>query len=156
MRKLRIAKNVGDRIHCHRFDAHSLQLFGQFACVLLGVGLMVTSVIVSIHQREISTIERSGKTGIALLSPKDDRSLSAPPVFRWQGRSAQDHYVLELFDDSLLPIWASGEIRDLQIRLPSEVYATLLPGRRYFWMVTAFSPRAKTEESKLGRFIIHR
>ncbi len=128
----------------------------QFACILLGFGLVMTSFFVSIHQKELSTIERSAATGITLFSPKADQSLSGPPVFRWQGRSTSDHYILELFDEALLPIWTSGKIRDSKIPIPPEIYATLQPGKPYFWMVTAFSHRSKIEESELGRFVIHR
>lgn len=127
----------------------------QYASVLLGLGLVMTSVFVAVHQKEISTVQRSAESGIILLSPKADQSLSGPLVFRWQGRSASDYYVLELFDDALLPIWTSDKVRELQIPIPSEVYATLRPGRSYFWMVTAFSQRSKVEESPLGRFVIH-
>ncbi|MGB8960185.1 MAG: hypothetical protein WCC00_14345 [Candidatus Aminicenantales bacterium] len=128
----------------------------QYACVLLGLGLVMTSFFVSVHQKELSSVERSAERGITLLGPKADQSLSGSFVFRWRGRSASDYYILELFDDALLPIWTSGKIQELQIPIPPEVYTTLRPGRSYFWMVTAFSQGAKTEESHLGRFIFHR
>jgi hypothetical protein len=116
----------------------------------------MTSFFVSFHQKELSTIERSAGTNLTLLNPRDDQSLTGPPVFRWQGRYTSDYYVLELFDDALLPIWTSDKVRELQIPIPPEVFATLLTGRSYFWMVTAFLQGTKTEESRLRRFIIHR
>ena len=128
----------------------------QYACVLLGLGLVMTSFFVSVHQKELSSVERSAERGITLLDPKSDQSPSGSIVFRWRGRSASDYYILELFNDALLPIWTSGKIRELQTPIPPEVYTTLRPGRSYFWMVTAFSQGAKTEESRLGRFIFHR
>lgn len=128
----------------------------QYACALLGLGLVMTSFFISVHQTKLSSIERSAERGITLLDPKADPSLSGPLVFRWRGRSASDYYILELFDDSLLPIWTSGKIRELQTPIPPEVRTTLRPGRSYFWMVTAFSQGAKIEESQLGRFIFHR
>ncbi len=128
----------------------------QYACALLGLGLVITSFFVSVRQKELSSIERSAERSIALLDPKADQSLSGSFVFRWRGRAASDYYILELFDDALLPIWTSSKIRDLQIPIPPEVYTTLRPGRPYFWMVTAFSQDVKTEESQLGRFILHR
>lgn len=128
----------------------------RYASVLLGLGLVVTSVFVAVHQKELADIQRAAEAGIILLHPKADQSLSGPPVFRWQARSAADFYVLELFDDALLPIWTSDKVRDLQVPLPPQVTATLRPGKSYFWMVTAFSQGSKIEESHLGRFVIHR
>ena len=128
----------------------------QYACVLLGLGLVMTSFFVSVHQKELSSIERSAERGITLLDPKADQSLSGSIVFRWRGRSASDCYILELFNEALLPIWTSGKIQELQIPIPPEVYTILEPGSSYFWMVTAFSQGAKTEESRLGRFVFHR
>jgi hypothetical protein len=128
----------------------------QYACVLLGLGLVMTSFFVSFRQKELSIIERSAETGLTLLDPKVDQSLSRPFVFRWQGRYVSDYYILELFDDALLPIWTSDKIQELQIPIPPEVYVTLRPGRSYFWMVTALLQGAKTEESHLRRFIIQR
>lgn len=128
----------------------------QFACVLLGLGLVMTSFFVSVHQKDLSTIERSAEAGLTLLDPKADQSVSGPLVFRWRGRSASDYYILELFDDALLPIWTSDRVPEFQTALPPEIRATLRPGRSYFWMVTAYLQGAKTEESQLGRFIIHR
>ncbi len=131
-------------------------LLWQYACVLLGLGLVMTSFFVAVHQKEMSTVERSAETGITLLDPKADQSLSGPLVFRWRGRSASDYYILELFDDALLPIWKSDKVQELQIPLPPGIYAGLRPGQSYFWMVTAFLRGTKTDESRLGRFIIHR
>ena len=128
----------------------------QYASVLLGLGLVMTSFFVSVHQKELSSVERSTERGITLLDPKADQSLSGSIVFRWRGRSASDYYILELFNDALLPIWTSGKIQELQIPIPPEVYTTLRPGSSYFWMVMAFSQGAKTEESQLRRFVFHR
>ena len=127
----------------------------QYACVLLGLGLVTTSFFVFVHQQEVSTVLRTAETRLVLLSPKANELLSGPLVFRWQGRPASDYYVVELFDDALLPIWTSDKIRELQISIPSEVSSALKPGRSYYWMVTAFFQSSKTEESYLGRFVIH-
>jgi hypothetical protein len=129
-------------------------LLWQIACVFLGLGLVTTSYFMFVHQKEISTMRQRLETGLVLLSPKVGQSLSGPLVFRWRGRQASEYYVLELFDDALLPVWASDRIRKPQVLLPVEIRSTLQPGRSYFWMVTAFSQGAKTDESPLGRFVI--
>ena len=153
---LEIQKREPDKVRAIRQERSDRTSLWQYACVLLGLGLVMMSFFVSVHQKEISIVERSAKTGLTLLDPKVDQSLSGPLVFRWQGRSVSDYYILELFDDALLPIWTSDRVREHHIPIPPEVYATLQPGRSYFWMVTAFLQGTKTEESRLRRFIIHR
>lgn len=107
-------------------------LLWQVACVFLGLGLVTTSYFIFVHQKEISAMRQRLETGLVLLSPKADKSLSGPLVFRWQGRPALEYYVLELFDDALLPVWTSDRIQEPQVSLPAEIRSTLQPGKSYF------------------------
>ncbi len=87
---------------------------------------------------------------MGLSFPKPNQTLSRPFVFRWQPIPDSDHYVLELFDEALLPVWTSNKIRDVQIPFPPN----LKTGKTYFWMVTAYSDEATLAESELARFVI--
>ena len=128
--------------------------FWQYACVLLGLTLAISSLFLLVHQKRISGIQRTGEGGIVLLRPKVNQSISGPIVFRWQRSVESEYFVLELFDESLLPIWKSGQIRDLQMLIPQDVYLALHPGKSYFWMVTAFSRDSRAEESAMRRFLL--
>lgn len=128
--------------------------FWQYAFVLLGFGLTVFSIFLIVQRDDLSEVQRTRETGIMLSTPKADQILSGPLIFRWQGKSPSEYYVLELFDEALTPIWTSGEIRDTELRLPTDVHTGLHPGRSYFWMVTAYSGNSKLQESKLARFTI--
>jgi hypothetical protein len=128
--------------------------FWQYACCLLGLGLMLSSLFLIISKKYLSEAERAEQTELRLLSPKTGQSVSLPVVFRWQARAEVDHYGLELFDEALLPIWASGEIRGVQMRLPPHVLAILIPGKSYYWMVTSYSKNSETHESRLSLFKI--
>lgn len=126
----------------------------QMACLLLGVSLAFSSLVLMVHQRELEEIRRTGESGLGLSFPRPGQTLSGPIVFRWQPTPDSDHYVLELFDEALLPVWTSGQIRDVQLSLPPEISAGLKPGKAYFWMVTAYSGEATMAESDLARFVI--
>jgi hypothetical protein len=124
--------------------------------VALGLSLAVSSFILLVHQRQLSEIQRTRETGIVLSSPTSGQVLSAPFVFRWQADSSSEYYVIELFDEALLPVWTSEEIPEIQISIPPGVYAGLQPGKPYFWMVTSFSRDSERKESELARFSIRR
>lgn len=128
----------------------------RLAAALLGTALMITSFIMVVRQRERWTVLRSGSAAIRLLAPKPDQAVSGPPVCRWKDRTAADHFVLELFDEALLPVWTSGPVQGSELRIPNEIYAGLRPGRRYFWLVTGYSGRVTTGESPMGRFVVRR
>jgi hypothetical protein len=128
----------------------------QYASVLFGLVLVISSLFILVRQSDLSPVRRIGGSGIVLLYPKPGQSLSGPIVFRWQERLGSEFYVLELFDDALLPIWASDKIRDTQILLPPDISSNLNPGKPYFWMVTALSHNSKMAESTLARFQILR
>jgi hypothetical protein len=128
--------------------------FWQYACVLLGFCLTIFSIFLIVQQNDLSEVQRNKETGILLSTPKAGQILAGSLVFRWQGKSATEYYVLELFDEALMPIWTSSEIRDTKLRLPADVRSGLQPGRSYFWMVTAYSGNSELVESKLARFTI--
>jgi hypothetical protein len=128
--------------------------FWQYACSLLGLGLVISSLFLIVKQKDLSEVERTARTELILLSPKTGESVSRPLIFRWRGRSAIDYYVLELFDEALLPIWTSDKIRDIQVQLPTPIISMLRPGRSYYWMVTSYSKGSETNESRLAHFRI--
>ena len=124
----------------------------RYACVLIGLGLAISSFFVIIQQKQFSEVQRSGESGILLLYPRASQSITAPPIFRWRGSPTVDYYVIELFDEAMLPIWTSERIRGIQAPLPLDVFSGLRPEKSYYWMVTGFSLDSRTEESGLSRF----
>ena len=135
-------------------EARSRRLLWQFACVLIGLGFAFTSFFVLLQRKELSDVRQAPEAGIITLSPAIDQALSGPVVFRWRGDARAEHYVLELFDEALLPVWASGKVVDTHVSLPPDVGSMLQPGRRYYWMITAYAQEAVIEESRLVRFVI--
>jgi len=128
--------------------------FWQYAFALLGLSLAVSSFLFLVHQKELSETRQPPGTGITLVYPRSGQALSVPFSFRWQGKLATEYYILELFDESLMPVWTSEKILDVQVLIPSDIASRLIPGRTYFWMVTSVSPNSPQQESKLSRFAI--
>ncbi len=154
---LELQKKEGDRhpgIVKDRVFAHPL--LWRYACTLIGLGLALTSFFMLIQKEKLSDVQRTSERGILMISPKIDHFVSSPLVFRWLGDKKAEYYILELFDEALLPVWTSDTIRDIQMHLPSEVNSKLRPGKSYFWMITAYSQDSKINESKLARFTIVR
>ena len=135
---------------------HHRPLLWQYACVLIGLGLAFTSFFVLVQRKELSEVHRTSGTNILTLSPEIDRTLSGPIAFRWLEYPDAEYYVLELFDEALLPVWVSERIRGAQINIPPDVRSRLEFGQPYFWMVTAYAQETMLGESRLARFIIGR
>lgn len=139
----------------YRSKRASIRLFQKYAYVLLGIGFIISSAIVLIvQQTEFSAVQRAKETNVFLLYPTSFHSLSENLVFRWQKQPTSQYYILELFDDALLPIWISEKTQDTSVPLPSEIQAKLQSGKSYYWMITAFSSISRTKESKLVRFLV--
>jgi hypothetical protein len=133
-----------------------VSLFWRYAGALLGLSLIVASFFVAFRNNPQVEAQRDQEVRITLLNPEAHRVLSKPFKFRWKEITSTEYYVLELFDEALLPIWRIDRIYDLQLAIPPKVFNNLEPGRSYFWMVTAYSPDGKTAESTLARFSVRR
>jgi hypothetical protein len=91
---------------------------------------------------------------VRLISPSQGQEATLPLVFRWQKMTRAELYQLEIFDDSLSPLWKSPQIFVLFYELPPKVAEAIDENRVYFWMVTAFLPSGEKRESPLETFIL--
>jgi hypothetical protein len=128
----------------------------RLAGVVIGLGLIVSSLLVVKRQWELASAMRSARPGITLLAPKTGQVLSGPFVFRWNSRLQADSYILEIFDEDMLPFWTSGKIPACAAEIPAEIVPLLVKGKCYYWTVTGFSGRDKMGESAFGRFTVRR
>lgn len=125
-----------------------------YASILLGLALISSVVLLFFQSIDMSDIERREEAAIILDYPQHFYRIGDELIFRWEKYPSARHYVLELFDDSLLPLWTSPAIQGLQTRLPPEMRPVIKAGKLYYWMVTAYSGPAKVAESKLTQFIV--
>jgi hypothetical protein len=128
--------------------------FFRVSSVFVGLVLIATSALLIIQNNEFSRSSRSGNAGINMTYPVTTHPKDENLIFRWKRQPESGYYVLELFDEALLPIWTSPKTDALQARLPDDVYSSLQIGKSYFWMVTGFSEGQKVDESPLARFIL--
>lgn len=100
---------------------------------------------------------RSSRPGhIELLEPRSGQGLSIPMTFKWTEIEGRDHFVLEIFDESLALVWKSPKIYENVLMLPQEVENGMKAGRTYFWMVTAYFPNGMKLESPLEETFVSR
>jgi hypothetical protein len=122
--------------------------------LFLGFGLIISVLWIFFRGRELSDVQRTEGPSVVLVSPLTPQAASKERIFRWKEFPSAQHYVLELFDEALLPVWISPPLSDRQVRLPDAIGRGMKPGSSYFWMVTAYSGQDKIGESGLARFKI--
>jgi hypothetical protein len=126
----------------------------KYAYFLFGLALSISAFYQFVQKNNLTEVKRASEPGILLIAPTHVHTFPKPLIFRWQEQSCSQYYILELFDNSLLPVWTSQKIRDVQIQLPAEVMSRLHSGNYYFWMITTFFDTQKISESELMRFLV--
>jgi len=121
--------------------------------LLLIIGIfMITFLVKNISE------ERKYRGGdshtVMLLSPKKKTSPRKQLKFIWRHIQNSDYYILEIFDESLYPIWKSDKITANHAVIPETIANKLKEQKTHFWMVTAFLADGKTIESRLQNFKI--
>jgi hypothetical protein len=131
-----------------------LSIIYHQAAAIIVLGLLVS--IALIFRQGIPQAKDRGvpESLLTLVHPAARSALLIPFYFRWKDKISAREYVVELFDDSLKPLWKSNRIAKTTIPLPHENIGILVPGRIYFWMVTAYSAGMGVTESELQEFSI--
>jgi len=91
---------------------------------------------------------------VTLITPNKKVALEKQLEFKWNHVQNSDYYILEIFDESLSPIWESDHITVNHASISETITNKLLKQKRYYWMVTAFLSDGKTIESRLQDFVI--
>ncbi|MDH7512778.1 MAG: hypothetical protein QHH14_07525 [Clostridiales bacterium] len=118
---------------------------------LAGTILLITSGLIF----DTKTEKRGARPEkISLLEPHSNRASETPLVFRWNEIAGRDYFVIEIFDESLSPLWKSAQVFETFYWLPADVEKQMHRGRSYFWMITVFFTNGLTRESHLEEFRI--
>lgn len=131
-------------------------LLVRYATLAVGLLLIVTSALFLVRRRDFFRGHPEGNAPFSLTYPLSSHSITKPLVFRWEGYSVASGYILELFDESLLPVWKSATTGSTQIAVPNGVEIGLEAGKTFFWTVTAYSGDDKIAESAFARFTVTR
>lgn len=91
---------------------------------------------------------------IELLGPRLEQPASKPLSFQWTEAKGRDYFILEIFDESLSPLWKSPKIYENSFRLPPDIENKIAPHRSYFWMVTVFFSNGMKFESQLAELLV--
>ncbi len=132
---------------------HKRSLIWRYAPVAAGVLLLIVSLTI-IMKSDHPGETRSTTSSLVLLRPTSGQSVPITLVFEWKPVEDVDSYVLEIFDDTLLPFWRSTEITTTLFRPPEDLLKKLRPGTAYYWMVTARRSAKTMVESELRHFIL--
>lgn len=136
-------------------NQHSSRRYNwRFAYLLFGIVLVLSSSFLILQKKELLEIRHKEEAKITLVYPTYKHTLPNPLIFLWKENISAQYYVLELFDDALLPVWTSPKISGTQLQLPDRIISLLYFGKSYFWMITAFSSTEKIAESDLLKFSI--
>ncbi|HSA95811.1 MAG TPA: hypothetical protein VLJ16_07160, partial [Acidobacteriota bacterium] len=136
----------------HRALGLSLGSLWRYVAIAVALGLVLAG-LVFLRRGEIPEVERNpAKLGIVLVQPLSGTLGPDDIVFRWKELASAQHYILEMFDGTLLPIWVSPPLRETETELPKDIARTLKAGASYYWMVSGYSASSKIAESRLARF----
>ncbi len=131
------------------------QLFtARVSSLIAGCLMIAVSILVITQHNYVSYQFREENMDIILEYPTVSHNITDKLIFRWNPYASARYYILELFDDALLPVWTSGKTEVPQIQFSEEARSILQPGKAYFWMVTAYSGADDIKESNLARFVM--
>ncbi|MCK7514994.1 MAG: hypothetical protein MZV70_70620 [Desulfobacterales bacterium] len=126
----------------------------RVSSLIAGCLLIAVSVLIITRRNDDSYQFREINTNIILEYPTISHKITDKLVFRWKPYPPATFFILELFDESLLPIWTSDRTEINQIPFTEEARSILRPGKSYFWMIIAYSGTDNIKESKLVRFVV--
>jgi hypothetical protein len=124
---------------------------------IYGFILVIGVVLVSIFVQNISEERKyrgAESNFLTLITPNKKVTIEKQHEFKWNQVQNSEYYILEIFDESLYPIWESAQIKENHKVLSKEITEKLLIQKKYYWMVTAFLSDGKTIESRLQDFMI--
>ncbi|MDH5413659.1 MAG: hypothetical protein OEW87_05940 [Flavobacteriaceae bacterium] len=125
----------------------------KYLSLFIGTVIIILSVIFFKNQtnKEIRGIDSQQ---IHLLEPLNEEYSKSQLMFTWNEFKGSNYYLLEIFDETLIPIWKSNKIITNFNLLPDKIVQNLKSNKTYFWMVTAFLPNGRKVESNLQKFIL--
>jgi hypothetical protein len=133
---------------------HPIGLFWKISPIVAGAMFVIASLITVIQESGRPVGIRATPSSILLIQPDTKHPASSPLIFIWEEVKGAEMYILELYDETLLPIWRSPKILSSPLTLPEDLAGRLQLNKPYFWMITAYQKKVKLVESELTRFII--
>jgi len=131
----------------------------KLAWVVAGSLLLIVSisVFIIIQQTNSQEYQRSASsTSLLTYEPRGEEYSKSSLLFKWSEIENLDYYFIEVYDETLFPVWKSERIFTNQF-IPNDSLMNLLSeNKAYFWSVTAFSNDGKSVESRINKFSLTR
>jgi len=115
---------------------------------------VIASLVIVVRESGRPGDIRATPSSILLIQPDAKHPASFPLIFKWEGVKGAETYILELYDETLLPIWKSPDLLSPQLTMPEDLAGRLQLNKLYFWMITAYHKKEKLAESELTQFIV--
>ncbi len=126
----------------------------RLAALAAGLAVVCLAVVLTFVLRPSETFRSSSPVKVELLQPVDSSLNLSQPVFKWKAVKGSEYYILELFDETLLPVWRSEAASQPELRLPPSLARGLRINDAYFWMVTAHFADGETVASSLQKITL--
>jgi hypothetical protein len=134
------------------FQLHPFRPAWIYSIIFI-IGIILISLFVQNISEEIK-YRGAESHSVTLVTPNKKTILKTQIEFEWKHVQNSDYFILEIFDESLYPIWKSNKITINHTLLSEEITTRLLIQKTYYWMVTAFLSDGKKIESRLQDFVI--
>jgi len=140
-----------------RFARRSLHLSlkNPSRAVALAAFLLVIAagtLYVSLYRNQ--SLRTFNQNTIRPIRPVDKAVRRTPLTFRWKKQKGAVYSIVELFDETLSPLWKSPKIPGNTTELPRQITDSLVPGSTYFWYVSCLTVQGQKIESPLMPFSI--
>lgn len=123
-----------------------------YALGSLMIVVMIAGVFMLKHDR-VRDGGRSRSTTIPeSISPSGHVDALPPLIFMWKPVLRAVSYVVEVYDESLRPVWESPPVSTTAAILPDPIRDALSGGKNYYWLVQAFDSDGKIGESGFEAF----
>jgi len=134
-----------------RIFGHLLPL--RLTLLITGIIITISALFFVLHNGSPHEQTRAIRSAINLIHPIHTHIAAQPLVFQWKGMNGAELYMLELYDQALLPIWKSPGSSLTYVMIPDTVALLIKQDQTYHWMVTAYAHGEKIAESEMASFI---
>ncbi len=122
--------------------------------ILPVAALLIISALIIFQRSEKQEFRGTNLNQVQLIEPIDGKYSKSQLVFRWNELKDTEYYILELFGETLLPVWKSNRISKNRAALPNELVKKLSINKTYLWMVIAFLHDGRNVESEMEEFTL--
>jgi hypothetical protein len=131
----------------------------RYAAFFVGIILISIAILTLYHKAPINLnkshlAREDNRSGIVLIEPIHKKISKNNLLFKWEKNDLADYYILEIFNEELLPIWKSPKLLINQCTIPNDILENILCPKIYLWMITGYSKKGIIIESQIINFTL--